>query len=162
MNRDKRGGRVEGVRKRRGGNRQMFSSSPTSSGDPLLFNAGTLRMSGGKTWHGERREGEREARKGKHCWNLCKIRSSWTPRARVLDIQRVFLTRYHPFLFLPFFLVSGIGSRNYLRSDAFRIFDQSPLDGWINGISNGNVFHSVETCYIEIVSVRGSLRLNVS
>lgn len=33
------------------------------------------------------------------------------------------------------------------------IFDQSPLDGWINGISNGNVFHSVESCYIEIVSL---------
>lgn len=65
MNRDKRGGRVEGVRKRRGGNRQMFSSSPTSSGDPLLFNAGTLRMSGGKTWHGERREGGERGEKGK-------------------------------------------------------------------------------------------------
>ena len=133
----------------------MFSSSPTSNGDPLLFNAGTLRMSGGKTWQGERRrerEREREgARKGKHCWNLCKIRSSWTPRVRVLDIQRVFLTRYHPFLpFLFFFSLSFFpGCRNYPRFDASRIFDQSPLDGWINGISKyGNVFHSVESCYI--------------
>lgn len=91
----------------------------------------------------EEREKER-ARKGKHCWNLCKIRSSWTPRVRVLDIQRVFLTRYHPFLpFLFFFSLSFFpGCRNYPRFDASRIFDQSPLDGWINGISKyGNVFH---------------------
>lgn len=71
MNRDKRGGRVEGVRKRRGGNRQMFSSSPTSSGDPLLFNAGTLRMSGGKTWHGERRERGRGRRERESIVGTC-------------------------------------------------------------------------------------------
>lgn len=49
----------------------MFSSSPTST-DPLLFNAGTLRMSteealkdAGRTREGLGRRGQ--ARKGKHC-----------------------------------------------------------------------------------------------
>ena len=118
--------RQKGWTERRGGKRQMFSSSPTSNGDPLLFNAGTLRMSGGKTWQGERRrerEREREgARKGKHCWNLCKIRSSWTPRVRVLDIQRVFLTRYHPFL--PFLFLSSIRRFSNFRSISARWVDK--------------------------------------
>ena len=127
--------RQKGWTERRGGKRQMFSSSPTSNGDPLLFNAGTLRMSGGKTWQGERRrERERErggARKGKHCWNLCKIRSSWTPRVRVLDIQRVFLTRYHPFLpFLFFFFPSFF-------PDVETILDSTLLEFSINLRSMG-------------------------
>ena len=68
MNRDKRGGTVvargrrKGARKGRrrettsGGNGQMFSSSPTST-DPLLFNAGTLRMSTGRLKDAARRGG---------------------------------------------------------------------------------------------------------
>ena len=63
MNRDKRGetrdrGRERGDegRKRGRGNGQMFSSSPTST-DPLLFNAGTLRMSTGRLKDAARRDG---------------------------------------------------------------------------------------------------------
>lgn len=73
MNRDKRGGRVgerdEGMAGGKVvGNGQMFSSSPTST-DPLLFNAGTLRMSTGKTERRGRGTVRREdsPRKGKHC-----------------------------------------------------------------------------------------------
>ena len=128
----------------------MFSSSPTSNGDPLLFNAGTLRMSGGKTWQGERRRERKRGRERESIVGTC-VKYDPLGRVRVLDIQRVFLTRYHPFLpFLFFFSLSFFpGCRNYPRFDASRIFDQSPLDGWINGISKyGNVFHSVESCYI--------------
>lgn len=49
----------------------MFSSSPTSNGDPLLFNAGTLRMSGGKTWQGERRRERKRGRERESIVGTC-------------------------------------------------------------------------------------------
>ena len=149
MNRDKRGGRKGGE-----GSGKCFRVVPLPTGIHCYLTRahwGWAAERRGKEKGGEREREREGARKGKHCWNLCKIRSSWTPRVRVLDIQRVFLTRYHPFLpFLFFFSLSFFpGCRNYPRFDASRIFDQSPLDGWINGISKyGNVFHSVESCYI--------------
>lgn len=55
------------------GNGQMFSSSPTST-DPLLFNAGTLRMSteGLKDAEGHARKRRGQPRKGKHCSSSVK------------------------------------------------------------------------------------------